>query len=890
MVVALVATKLNLPVLRSRTVARPRLLDLLQRGRSAKLTLISAPAGFGKTTLLADWLAHAPPANPAIAWLSIDDSDNEPARFWSHVAAALRAGYARAGARLPDLPEPVEPEQGFVALLINTLAASDVPIVLVLDDLHLVNSPGIHQQLAYLIERLPAHVSVVISTRADPDLPLARLRVRGDLVEIRSDNLRFAPPEAVAYLNEVMGLGLSPGDAARLESKTEGWIAALQLAVLSLQGRDDATTFIDDFAGSGRYIVDYLVEEVLTRLPDDLRDFLVRTSALRRMSGSLCDFISGDVGNGQMMLERLERQNLFVVPLDDRREWFRYHHLFADVVRAHTTPAEADAVSGVHRRASVWFEDHGERAEAIHHALEAADYEWAAELIERAIPQMRRYRQEALFRTWIKPLPVAIVRSRPVLNVAYVGVLVSLGTVDGLAARLSEAEAEIARLPEPGPTLAHVELYRTALAQGRGDADAAASHAQRVLDLAAGDDHLARAGASGFLGIVSWTRGELEDAARFWGACRDGLAAQGHFADVQGATIALTDIRGTQGRLSEAMRLGEAALAVATDCGRPLARGVADTYVSLAFLELERNDMAQAAAHLDQGRVLGEVWGLPQFPYRSRVAEASLELARGRPRDALLLLREAQGRYVSDFFPDVRPLPAQIASVHIRMGNLDIAEAWARGSGVSHDVEPTFLREFELVVLVRLLIARGDLTSMSQARRLVERLVRSAARGGRVRTLVELHVLAAIIGLAQHEVPAALAKLRVALTLAEQEALRRPFVDEAHALAGLFAHLGRREAASAFVRSVASPGGPPPEAAASAHPDLLEPLSPRETQVLSLLRTDMSGPEIAVELALSLNTLRTHTRSIFEKLGVNSRRAAIRRAEELRLFTRDVRT
>jgi LuxR family maltose regulon positive regulatory protein len=890
MAMPLVATKLNLPVLRPRVVSRPRLNHQLDRGLETKLTLISAPAGFGKTTLLAEWLAGQASLDLAIAWLSLDESDNDTSAFWPHVVVALQAACLKAGTSFADLPAAMQPDQGFVAILLNQLATVETSILLVLDDLHMVDLPDIHRQLGFFIEHLPRQVHVVISTRADPGLPLARLRVRGDLVEIRSTDLRFTSEEATAYLNDVMQLGLSAADAATLEQKTEGWIAALQLAVLSLEGRGDASTFIDEFAGSGRYVVDYLVEEVLARLPDDLREFLMATAVLRRMNASLCDAITGQIGSGRKMLERLERQNLFLVPLDTHRQWFRYHHLFADVLRTHLTEAQTKALSAIHRRASEWFEAYGERTESIFHALEAEDYERAADLIERSIPEMIRQRQEAVLRSWLRPIPDAIVRKRPALGVAYAGVLVSLGVFDGVEERLEAAEAEIAKLPDPAPSLAQVELYRTALAQVRGDMEAAAGHAHRVLALAPDEDHLTRSGAAGFLGIVSWTKGRLDDAAQFWTECRDGMREQGHIADVQGTSIALADIRNTQGRLNEAIRLGTAALDLATDNRRPIARGVADTHASLAFLQLVRNELAAAREHLDRCSELGEVWGLPQFPYRWRVAQAGLDIAEGRAVEALEHLREAERRYVSDFFPNVRPVPAQIANVHIRMGQLDEAERWARTVAIVPDDAPTYLHEFEHLTMARLLLARGDDNSLGAARRLLDRLAHAAAEGGRNRSLVDALILMAPAQRAAHDMPAALETLRRAIALAEPEGIRRPFIDDGEAIAGLLKQLGKREASSAFFRSIAVDGGGAAMPIASAHPDLIEPLSDREVDVLRLLRTDLSGPEIADELTVSLNTLRTHTKNIFEKLGVNSRRAAVRRAEELELFAKTRRT
>ncbi|HEY8594395.1 MAG TPA: LuxR C-terminal-related transcriptional regulator [Devosiaceae bacterium] len=889
MAVPLVATKLNLPVLRPRVVSRSRLRDLLDRGLETRLTLISAPAGFGKTTLLADWLAHAARPGLTVAWLSLDERDNEPSAFWPHVVAALQVASTRGGASFRDLPSSLQPDQGFLAILVNQLAEGETPLILVLDDLHLVDREDIHEQLGFLVEHLPPHVRVVVSTRADPGLPLARLRVRGDLTEIRSADLRFTAEEAATYLNDVMHLGLSAADAATLERKTEGWIAALQLAVLSLEGRDDATAFIEDFAGSGRYVVDYLVDEVLARLPGELRAFLMTTSVLRRISAPLCDAITAEPGTGRKMLDRLERQNLFLVPLDGHRQWFRYHHLFADVLRAHRTDSQTELLPVIHRRASEWFEAHGQRAEAIHHALEARDFGWAAELIERAIPDMRKHRQEALFRAWMKAMPDDIVAERPILGVAFAGVLVSLGVFDGVEERLLAAEAEGAKLENPEALLAQIELYRTALAQARGDIEGTASHAHRVLALAPPDDHLARASAAGFLGIISWTAGELEDAIGFWTDCRDGLRNQGHIADVQGTTIALADIRMTQGRLRDAMHACADALDIASEHGRLVARGTADIHASLAMLHLERGALEVAREHLAKSSDLGEVLGLPQYPYRLRVAQAGLARAEGRPTDALTLLREAERRYVSDFFPNVRPIPALIANVKIRLGHLDEADRWSRAAGVTVEDAPSYLREFEHITLARLLIAHGGAEAIDKALGLIDRLSQDAARGGRGASQITLSILAVLAHHARHDLRLALESLRRAISLAEPEAIRRPFLDEGERLAGLFGQLSKPERATAFVSSLVPPAGTPSPPRAADHPALIEPLSDRESDVLRMLRSDLSGPDIARELAISLNTLRTHTRNIFEKLGVNSRRAAVRRAEEMRLFARDTR-
>ena len=405
----LLETKLYVPRSRRGLVPRPRLSERLDRGTASKLMLVSAPAGFGKTTLLTEWLA-AGPAAPAgerlAAWLSLDRGDNDPVSFWTYVIAALRTvapGVGENALALLQAPRPPPIETVLTALL-NDLGALAGDIVLVLDDYHVVDAREVQDEMAFLLDHLPAQLHVVIASRADPALPLARLRARGELAEIRAAELRFTPDEAAAYLNEMMGLQLTARDVAALEGRTEGWIAALQLAALSMQGRDDVAGFIAGFAGDDRYVVDYLAEEVLQRQPERVQAFLLQTSILGRLSGPLCDAVTGQ-GGGKAMLEALDRGNLFLVPLDDRRRWYRYHQLFADVLQARLLDEQPGQVPDLHRRASAWYQQNGEPSEAISHALAAGDFDRAADLVELAIPAMRRTRQEATVRGWLEAAP-----------------------------------------------------------------------------------------------------------------------------------------------------------------------------------------------------------------------------------------------------------------------------------------------------------------------------------------------------------------------------------------------------------------------------------------------------------------------------------------------------
>ena len=441
----LVRTKLYVPQVRPSLVRRPRLIEGLTRTPYPRLTLLSAPPGFGKTTLLTAWLETAAAAGRRVAWVSLEEGERQPDSFWTYVVTALDAAVPGVGTHaLPLLQGAHPPIETVLATVLNELSAVPTGLDLVLDDYHLADGPGIAADVAFLVERLPPQVRLVISTRADPDLPLARLRARGELLEVRAADLRFTPDEVAAYFDEVAGLDLAAADVAALEGRTEGWIAALQLAALSLRGREDAAGFIAGFAGDDRYVVDYLVDEVLARQPDAVRGFLLQTSILDRLSGPLCDAVTGG-SDGRAVLEMLDRSNLFVVPLDDNRHWYRYHHLFADVLRAHLLAERPDEVADLHRRAARWYAAAGEPVPAVRHALAAGDVEHAADLVERAIPALLRDRQEAAVRRWLDDLPPEVVRLRPVLAVGFIGALMSGGEFAGVESRLRRRRAAAGR-------------------------------------------------------------------------------------------------------------------------------------------------------------------------------------------------------------------------------------------------------------------------------------------------------------------------------------------------------------------------------------------------------------------------------------------------------------
>jgi LuxR family transcriptional regulator, maltose regulon positive regulatory protein len=903
-VTPILATKLYIPRPRPNVVSRRRLLERLNEGLHRKLILLCAPAGFGKTTLLSEWVEGI---EPPTAWLSLDEGENDPARLLTYLVAALQTIAATIGEEVLGMlqsPQPPPPE-AILTVLLNDLTTIKDPFVLVLDDYHVLDTKAVEQALTYLVEHMPPQMHLVIATREDPALPLARLRARGQLTELRAADLRFTPSEAAAFLTQVMGLTLSAQDIAALEDRTEGWIAGLQLAALSMQGHQDVPGFIRAFAGDHRYIVDYLVEEVLQRQPAPVRSFLLQTSILDRLSGSLCDAVTGQEESNER-LEALERGNFFVVPLDDKRQWYRYHHLFAEVLYAHLIAEQPDQVSTLHRRASEWYEHNGSAADAIRHALAAEDFERAADLVELAIPTMRSNRQEATMLGWLKALPDELIYCRPVLSVGYAWALLAISEFEAALARLRDAErwldttadrSELASAPSTEMVVvdeeefrrlpASIAVYRAAYAQALGDVPATVKYARQALDLLPEQEILGRGAAAALLGLASWANGDLEAAHRTFA---DGIARvqmAGNLSDAINGTIALADIRIAQGRLREAMRTYEHALQLATEQGEPVPRGTADLYVGMSELHREHNDLHAATQHLLKSKELGERTGLPQNRYRWYVALARIREAQGELDGALDLLHEAERLYMRDFFPNVRPVAALVTRVWVAQGRLGEALGWAREQGLSVEDDLSYLREFEHITLARVLLAqytsnRAD-SSMLEAMGLLERLLEAAEEGKRTGSVIEILVLQALAHQAQGNIPAALMPLQQAFSLAEPEGYVRMFVDEGPPMAVLLEEAAKHGIAPNYVRQLLTALGKA-EDRTPVKQGLIEPLSERELEVLRLLGTDLDGPEMARELVVSLNTLRTHTKNIYSKLGVNNRRAAVRRAEELQLL------
>lgn len=896
MITPILATKLYIPPLRTKTIHRRRLIERLNEGLHAKLTLISAPAGFGKTTLVSEWITDS---SRLTAWLSLDEGDNDLTRFLTYLVAAVQTiapGIGEGALAVLQAPQPPPPETILTSLLNEIVTFSD-EFLFVLDDYHLIDSRPIDNVLAFLLEHLPQQMHLVITTREDPNIPLSRLRARRQLTELRAVDLRFTPGEASDFLNQVMGLDLSVEDIEVLETRTEGWIAGLQLAAISMQSHQDVSGFIRAFAGDNHYIVDYLIEEVLERQPESVRRFLLQTAILAQMNGALCDAITGQQ-EGHAQLEALNRGNFFLIPLDDRHHWYRYHHLFAEVLRMHLMTEHADQIAGLHQRASEWYEQNGSVAEAIRHAFAAGDFTRAASLIELALPEMRRSRQESVMLGWLQALPDEMLRFRPVLNLHYAGSLLQSGKLEGVEGRLRDAERWLEPKADMGEMIVvdeeefrglagTIAMYRAAIALISDNLSDTMKHARRVLDLVPEDDHLRRGAAAGLLGLTYWRIGDLEVAHQLYVDCMTRLQKVGFISDVMGCAITLADIRIVQGRLHDAMRTYKQALQMATAQRTPALRGMADMYVGMSEIERERNNLSAATQHLMSSNELGSFAGLPQNPYRWCVAMAHIREAEGDLDSALDLLDEAESLYVGDFSPNVRPFPALKARLWIKQGRMREAHEWLRKQDLSVEGELSYLREFEHITLARVLLAQylhdHDDHAILDAIGLLDRLLMGAEEGGRTGNVIEILILLALAHQTRGDTPPALMMLERALTLAEPEGYIRLFVDEGDRLKRLLEKAMKQGIVPNYVHQLLSASGKI-EDRTHADQGLIDPLSERELEVLRLLGTDLDGPEIASQLIVSLNTLRTHTKNIYTKLGVNSRRAAVRRAEELGLL------
>lgn len=908
----LLATKLHIPSLNHSLVPRPRLVERLNQGMGRKLTLISAPAGFGKTTLLCEWIHASAGREMPVAWISLDEGDNDPVRFGTYVCAALEQLQAGVGQRtLPLLHSPQPPSmETIMTTLINEITAIADHFVLVLDDYHVITAPSIHQTLTFLLDHLPEQMHVVLATRIDPPLPLSRLRVRAHKLALRAADLRFTPEEAAAFLREVMGLELSAADIATLEARTEGWIAGLQLAALSLQGRSPAgiAAFLSAFAGSHRFVLDYLAEEVLQRQSERTQTFLLQTSILDQLCGSLCDAVTQSK-NGQDMLEQLEQRNLFLIPLDDERHWYRYHHLFAEFLRSRLKAEQlhgtlGEPVEALHERASIWYECNHFLDRAIDHALAAHDFERTARLIEAFRASASEEGELVTLLRWFAALPDAIIRRRPRLSLYYAQVLLLSGQFQTINERLQDAEHS---LVQQGAELSaeerrivegEINTIRAVFAYLHEDVAQVRKLAEEALRLLP-PGHFLREMVLLSLGSAYWLEGDLFSASRVLIEAREVCQNTGNFYMFYVTTVYLAQVRLAQGRLREAIGLYRAALQVLAERGRQGTEGNG-VYVGLGALLYERNELAEAERLVQQGIDLGRQENNALVLIAGKITLARVRQAQGNEQEASDLIQQAitlarQHSIVWTWVPG--PLFATQVWFWLAQGNLTAATQWAherKRNAPRHgkmQLHPPYFQEIEEILLARLSLAQHKHTEALEA---LDRLQTEAQAAGRMEHVLELLLLKALTYQDQGNLAPALSALASALELASPEGYIRTFVDEGPAMAALLRKIRATQGQEPDYLDrllKAFEHGEEPGASASS-PDgqrklpqpLIEPLSDRELEVLQLMATGASNQEIAEALVIAVNTVKRHARNIFDKLGVENRTQAVARARALGLL------
>jgi len=875
----LVATKLVTPPIRSGTVSRPRLLEKLEAGLEGRVILLSAPAGFGKTTLLAGWLLGTPKRKTA--WLALDEGDNDPVRFWSYFTAALQRLWPEAGRSVHPMltaSRPVPP-QAVLSVLINEISAPqpDGPGLLVLDDLHLVTAAAIHEGLEFFIEHMPESLNLVIGTRADPSgWPMARLRARGQLTEIRPADLRFTPEEAAQFLQGTMNLSLSAEETTALETRTEGWIAGLQMAALSMQGTPDRAGFIQAFTGSNRFVLDYLLEEVLQREGADVRFFLLRTSIVERLCAPLCDALTGRQ-DGQAMLERLESDNLFLLPLDSERRWYRYHPLFADLLVRELRGESATTLPDLHRRAADWYDRNGDPTGAFNHFLAAQENERAAEILERILFDLMARSEIGTVLNRIRALPDETIRVHPWLCVMDAWLLILTGQAGAIDARLQNAESALQAATLPAAEADRIRGYagaiRAQVAFIQGAAPAAIGFAADALPRLTPADFVISATTAMIQGAAYGYAGDFSAAVGSFERAKSISLAGGNQFNAMIASAALAQIAAARGRLRDAYQIYQDGLR-RTEASLSLAPGYA--YAGLADILREWDRLDEALGYAAKGVEICELLGQADLLMTGYTVLARIQRGRGEHDAAFTTLEKAR-RVASEISAwSLDTVLTQQARLELAGGNVESAARWAQESGYSEDEPPAFHREAGLLTLARILTAQGKYES---ADALLDRLQQAAAEGGRRTSEIEACLLRTINHAARRpDDPRAKEILARALELSEPEGFTRIYLDEGEAAIALVRKLAPH---SALAGRIARPSP-------VAQSGLAEPLSERELEVLRLLAAGRSNPEIAGDLYVSLNTVKAHVKSIFAKLGVHNRSQALLRAQELKLLLKPV--
>ena len=889
----LVSTKLHPSQAPPKLVARPRLAGSLDPEAGRKLTLVSAPAGFSKTTLLSRWWKAHEGGERCAAWLSLDEGDNDPTRFLTYLIAAIgRTLEERFGEGIVSAlrsPEPPRME-AVLGALVNEIADLPCNLDLILDDYHLIDSEGVHRIVSFLLDRLPEGAHLVVSGRVDPPLPLSRLRARNQMYELGAADLAFTPEEAAAFLRGVMGLDLSAEDVAALEERTEGWIAGLQLAALSMRGRKDVSGFIESFSGSHRDVLDFLAEEVLERQPEHVREFLLNTSILDGLTGPLCDALT-DRSDGQEMLERLERENLFVVALDDERRWYRYHHLFRAFLRGRIMRERPESAGELHLRASGWYEQSGHLAEAIGHALSAPDHDLAARLIEEGVEGAVERGEGTTALRWLEALPTEAKRSRPRLFVEHAVALVITGRPDDAEPLLKEAEQAGEGDGEDGRILlGFASAVWSWLARLRGDAPEAVELARRALALLPDEEAPLRNYAAVRLGDALRTVGDLAAADEAYAEAAEIDRAARHTYGRLAGMVMHAKVRAEQGRLREADEAFRRALRLLTEGGFELSPAAGIVHIGMADLRYERDDLDGAERPLERGVELAERTGDVSTLVWAYVTLSRAKRARGDEGGALEMARQAE-RVARDSGADLQIAIALAWMTRLLLARGEFAEAVAleqeRAAKAENATDAA--RVVDRITSARLLHAQGRHRA---ALALLEELGETAEAAGRTGDLIEILALQALALWAGHEKERAVSTLARALALAEPEGYVRTFVDEGASMAELLSEvleaLQRRRLDPSipahYLRKLLAALERDDASARLPTTDLPDPLSGRELEILQLVAAGKSNRRIATELFVSVGTVKTHINNLYRKLDAHSRTQAVARARELKLL------
>lgn len=873
----LLHTKLLPPQPRPFFVHRTPLLHTLAAGHQGKVTLISAPAGFGKTTLIAHFVAHLAKPNSS-CWLSLDEADNDPMRFFSYVNAALQTAVPTIGlttAHHLAAPQP-PPLETILTLLCNEFSGVNGRITLVLDDYHLITNPAIHQAMVFWLDHLPANLHLILTTRADPPLPLARLRARGELAELRAADLRFTTEEAAAFLHQALGIRLSLADVAALEQRTEGWIAGLQLAALSMRGRDDVTGFIEVFSGSHAYVLDYLVEEALRQLSPDVQRFLQETAVLDHFSAPLCTAVTGHADSAAL-LRQLYQSNLFLEALDDRREWFRFHALFRDVLLVQLQNNQPKRIPELHGRASRWYAQAGQIGPALHHALAAHDDAYAAHLVEQHAWAIFERGEMLIIRTWLDMLPPTLIQSRPWLALIQASILLTTGQLAAAAQAITtlQTRPDLPADPAFAGELAHL---RGTLARFQGDSQTAVSCARQAQALLPAGRKSSHAAALLNLAMAHIAQGETAAARQ---ALAEATAVDPHSQIAQGAWLGLAWLYVRLGQLGAAAQTYRQAIdQMALDDGR-IAPTSGAAYVGLAEVLLLRYDLAAARAALEMGiaRLRGSIEQILLALAYGRLAQ--VQQALGNPEAARAALAEADAWLAELRLTDLgfgRIIAGYRAWLALRQGDLPAAIHWADTSGLLPDIQFSSISELLYPILVRVLLANGRAAAAQSILDVMQEQMTARQWPGQ---LVEICLLQALAHHAQHRSQEARAALTQALTLAAAEGCLFWFVDEGAPPADLLAQVGDPLLNTAFVRQVQQLLA---QQTAAARPMLPDALSERELEVLRLVAAGATNQEIADRLVIALPTVKKHMSNIFSKLNAANRTQAIAQARALGLL------